>query len=389
MRWSILLALTAWLMCLSACGHPGAVAAKAAPPPEPSHHRAQGFQNNHVDFAPKGLRDLLAWRWHAMLEGLPRAPARPTPRVEPDLAFISANATAAAAMQPALTWIGHATVLVQLGGLNVLTDPIFSERASPWQAVGPQRALPPGLALSQLPPIDVVVISHNHYDHLDRGTVEALAQQVGGSPLFLVPLGNRAWFESIGVSRVQELDWWQSQRVGAVDFTLTPVQHWSGRGLTDRLQTLWGGWAMAAPGFGLFFAGDTGYSKDFATIGDRLAAPRGGFDVALIPIGAYEPRWFMAQQHVDPTEAVQMRRDLRARQALAIHWGTFSLADEALDEPPRALDRARQAAGLADDDFFVLAVGQTRRWPRASPPAPQLPASESHRPSGRPWAAPP
>ena len=301
---------------------------------------------------------------------MPRPPATPTPRVEPDLAFLRANAAAGPAMQPAVTWIGHASTLLQIGGLNVLTDPIFSERASPWQAVGPRRALPPGLALAQLPHIDAVVISHNHYDHLDEHSVVALAAQAGGPPLFLVPLGHKAWFESLGVPRVQELDWWQTHRLGGVDFTLTPVQHWSGRGLGDRLQSLWGGWAMVTPDVGVFFAGDTGYSKDFAEIGRRLAAPRGGFDLALVPVGAYEPRWFMRQQHVDPAEAVQMHRDLQARRTLGIHWGTFELTDESLDEPPRALAAARRAAGLADDDFFLLAVGQTRTLPRRKPVGP-------------------
>lgn len=378
MRPSILRCLAALLslvglLQLSACT---AVAAGPGPGPgpeagavSPPHHRGDRFQNNHLSFAPRGLSDLLAWRWQAMREGLPRPPATPTPRVAPDLPFVQANARAGAAMQPAVTWIGHATVLVQLGGLNVLTDPIFSERASPLQSVGPKRALPPGLGLPQLPRIDLVVISHNHYDHLDRDSVTALSQQPGGPPLFLVPLGNRSWFESIGIRHVQELDWWQTHRIGAVDVTLTPVQHWSSRTLTDRMKALWGGWALFAPDFSLFFAGDTGYSKDFAEIGARLA-PRGGFDLALIPVGAYEPRWFMAEQHVNPAEAVQMHRDLRARQSLGIHWGTFELTDESLDEPPRALAAARKAAGLVDQDFFVLAVGETRRMqPRTRGPA--------------------
>lgn len=338
--------------------------------PKLPHHRSEGFQNNYTNFQPKGLATLLQWKWQAMLDGVPRPPATPTPRQAPDLAFISANARAGGAMVPAATWIGHASVLVQLGGLNVLTDPIFSERSSPVQLVGPRRAVPPGLTLEQLPRIDVVVISHNHYDHLDEGSVRALARQADGPPRFLVPLGNKAWFESLGITSVSELDWWQSLRVGAVEFVHTPVQHWSGRSLTDRLQTLWGGWAMFAPGFSAYFAGDTGYSKDFADIGHRFAA-RGGFDLALIPIGAYEPRWFMTNQHVNPDEAVLMHRDLGARRSLGIHWGTFELTDESLDEPPKALTTARKAAGVSDDEFFLLAVGQTRKLPlRAPAPAP-------------------
>ena len=373
MRPSTLLGLGALALFSAACSNPplaapaSAAPATAAAASAPPHHRPGGFQNNHISFQPRGLAEVLNWKWQTLLEGVPKPPTAPIPQVPPDLAFVSANAAAGPAMQPAVTWIGHATTLVQLGGLNVLTDPIFSERASPVQAVGPRRAQPPGLPLAQLPRIDVVVISHNHYDHLDEGSVVALAGQRGGSPLFLVPLGHRAWFADLGVHRVQELDWWQTHRLGRVDITLTPVQHWSGRGLNDRLQSLWGGWAMFAPDFSVYFAGDTGYSKDFAEIGRRLAAPRGGFDLALIPVGAYEPRWFMTEQHVNPPEAVQMHRDLRARRSLGIHWGTFELTDESLDEPPRALAAARKAAGLADDDFFVLAVGETRKLARRVP----------------------
>jgi len=350
--------LTLAAAVLASCA--GAQPSPSQPAPERPHHRPEGFQNNHIEFAPRSLGDLLKWRALALRDGLPKAPTTPTPTVAPDLGFIEANARAGAAMQPAVTWIGHATVLAQIGGLNVLTDPIFSERASPVTFVGPRRAQPPGLALAQLPRIDVVVVSHNHDDHLDAASVKSLAAQPGGSPLFLVPLGNRAWMNEQGIERVVELDWWQRERVGAVEFVFTPVQHWSGRGLHDRMRTLWGGWAVLADDQRLFHAGDTGYSPDFAEIGRRL----GGFDIALLPIGGYEPRWFMQAQHVDPGEAVAMHRDLRARRSLGMHWGTFELTDEALDEPPRRLFEQRRAAGLDDDDFFVLAIGQTRKLPR-------------------------
>lgn len=340
--------------------------AAAQPAEQPSHHRNGGFQNNYLEFAPRGLADLMRWRWRAARDGLPPPPATPTPRVEPDLAFIGSNARAGAAMQPAVTWIGHATVLAQLGGLNLLTDPIFSQRASPVSFAGPVRAQPPGLALAQLPRIDLVVVSHNHYDHCDAPSLQALNEQAGGPPLFLVPLGLKRWMSTIGVDNVVELDWWQTHRVGEVDVVMTPVQHWSGRHLNDRMATLWGGWAVFARDAHLFFAGDTGYSPDFGDIARRFAARQGGrgFDIALIPVGAYEPRWFMKEQHVDPDEAVRMHRDLRARRSLGIHWGTFELTDEALDEPPRALARALARAGVDGDDFFLLALGQTRRIPR-------------------------
>lgn len=341
----------------------------AADAPTPSHHRHGGFQNNYLEFEPKGLGSLLSWRIAAAREGLPPAPREPIPTVEPDLAFVAANARAGAAMAPALTWIGHATMLVQAGGLNVLTDPMFSERASPFSFIGPKRQQPPGIALAALPHIDLVLVSHNHYDHLDDPSVRALAAQAGGAPLFVVPLGLKAWMAERGITSVVELDWWQSHRVGEIDVVLTPVQHWSGRGLGDRMATLWGGYALFGPDLHWFFSGDTGYSKDFADIRAHFAARQrpedgGGFDLALIAVGAYEPRWFMATQHVNPAEAVQVHRDLGARRSVGVHWGTFALTDEALDEPPRALQSAARAAGLADDEFTVMAVGQTRTLPR-------------------------
>jgi N-acyl-phosphatidylethanolamine-hydrolysing phospholipase D len=356
-------ALFAALLC-------AALGAQAADATKPAHHREGGFQNNWIEFAPRGLGALLSWRWQSLRQGLPPKPGTPTRQVVPDLAFIQTNAAAGAAMQPALTWIGHATVLAQLGGINVLTDPIFSERASPVSFAGPRRAHPPGLSLAQLPRVDLVVISHNHYDHCDAESLKALNQQAGGPPLFLVPQGLKAWMAELGITQVQEMDWWQSHTLGAVEVVMTPVQHWSGRSLNDRMQTLWGGWALFAPDAHLFFAGDTGYSRDFSTIAERFA-PRqqdGGFDIALIPVGAYEPRWFMTEQHVNPSEAVKMHLDLRAKRSLGIHWGTFELTDEALDEPPRALAQARAAAGVTEDNFFLLALGQTRKLPRRTMP---------------------
>jgi N-acyl-phosphatidylethanolamine-hydrolysing phospholipase D len=333
------------------------------------HHRPQGFQNNYTAFEPKGFFELLRWRLDAARNGLP-PPGQPTPQLAADLDFIRTNAVAGPAMQPAVTWIGHATVLAQFGGINVITDPMFSERASPIGFLGPKRHLPPGVALRDLPRLDAVLISHNHYDHLDAMSVRALNAQAGGPPLFVVPLGMKPWFAEQGIDRVVALDWWQSHKLvtslGEAEIVLTPVQHWSGRGLTDRLSTLWGGFAVFAPDFHLFFAGDTGYSKDFADIRARFAERQrdGGFDIALLPVGAYEPRWFMAQQHVNPAEAVQIHLDLAAQRSLGVHWGTFELTDEALDVPPRDLALARKEKRLSDEQFFVLAVGETRKLPR-------------------------
>jgi N-acyl-phosphatidylethanolamine-hydrolysing phospholipase D len=332
-----------------------------------AHHRSDRFQNNYLEFEPKGLGELLKWRLDAARKGLPRPAAAPTPRVAAATAFIHANAKAGATMQPAMTWIGHATMLAQTGGCNILTDPVLSERASPLSFAGPKRHAAPGLALSELPHIDVVLLSHNHYDHLDEASVVALAAQPGGPPLFVVPLGVKRWFAERGIDGAIELDWWQLVRVGEIEVFFVPSQHWSGRSLSDRMCTLWGGYAVFAPDFQLFFAGDTAYSKDFADIRSRFASRQGngrGFDLALIPVGAYEPRWFMKAQHANPAEAVQIHLDLAAQRSIGIHWGTFQLTDEALDEPPRALAAAARERGLADDAFTVMAVGETRRFAR-------------------------
>ena len=358
--------LTTAALLLSLC-----VTAGAADPSMKTHHRPNGYQNNYLEFEPKGLMALLKWRIDALLAGLPRPPLSATPKVAPDLGFIEANARAGAAMAPAITWVGHATMLAQIGGLNVITDPVFSDRVSPLSFIGPKRHVPAGLSLAQLPHIDLVLISHNHYDHLDDASVRALAAQKGGSPLFVVPLGIKAWMAERAIDNVVELDWWQPHSVasptGPVDVVLTPVQHWSGRGLNDRLATLWGGYAVFAPDQHLFFSGDTGYSKDFNDIREHFAQRQrdgGGFDIALIAVGAYEPRWFMTSQHVNPAEAVQIHLDLGAKRSVGVHWGTFQLTDEALDEPPQQLAQARAAKGLADEQFFVMAVGETRKLAR-------------------------
>lgn len=320
--------------------------------PQKPHHTSEGFQN--LDPDARISEGFLSWQWQRRQDGLPKPPdpAHRDWRVVPDLALLHAPSG-----KPSVTWIGHATLLLRLGGLNVLTDPHFSERASPVGFAGPKRFHPPGVALADLPEIHAVVISHNHYDHLDVDSVRQLHQRSGGKLQFFVPLGLKPWFAELGIDEVTELDWWQHVELDGVRFTLTPLQHWSARSLGDRNRTLWGGWAITAPELNFFFAGDTGYSADFVEIGRRL----GPFDLAALPIGAYEPRWFMRRQHVDPEQALQIHRDIRARQSLGVHWGVFEMADESLDEPPRALAAARGAAGMAESEFFVLRVGETRQ----------------------------
>ena len=310
------------------------------------------FRNNY----PSGWHRASFWRWQRerWADDRARQPAMPVPgsSVAPDLAWIAANRAV-----PAITWIGHSSFLVQCAGLNVLTDPMLSTRASPFASFGPRRVQPPAIALGVMPRIDVVVISHNHYDHLDEASVRGLAAQAGGPPRYLVPLGLASWFRQRGLATVEEFAWWQDVRLEAVRFTLTPVQHWSARGLHDRDQTLWGGWRLDAPAASVFFAGDTGYSSDFADIRERL----GAVDYALLPIGAYAPRWFMRVMHLDPADAVQVHRDLEARTSIAMHWGAFKLTDEPLDEPPRKLASALAEAAVPADRFWLMKCGETRR----------------------------
>ncbi|MDR3416621.1 MAG: MBL fold metallo-hydrolase [Nevskia sp.] len=255
-----------------------------------------------------------------------------------------------------LTWVGHSTFLLQLGGFNLLTDPHFTERASPLRTVGPKRLAPPGLGFEDLPRVDLVLVSHNHYDHLDELSVRRIAHEHPGAHFF-VPLGLERWFHARGIRRVTELDWWQSAQHGAARISAVPVQHFSGRGLHDRDATLWCGFVVELAGRKVFFAGDTGYSRDFADIAERYAP----IDLSLLPIGAYDPRWFMSPVHVDPAEAVRIHQDLRSRLSVAMHWGTFRLTAEPLDEPPRLLSEALAAAGIPDDRFVVFRHGETRR----------------------------
>lgn len=334
------------LFVLAGCAGPNPYYNPAKP-----HHTPDGFRNS--DPAARIGGGFLRWQWARWKSGRPQPPgaAHRNWRIAPDLAALHAPAG-----NPSVTWIGHATVLLRLGGINVLTDPHFSERASPLGFVGPRRFHPPGVALEDLPEIHAVVISHSHYDHLDVDSVRQLHRRSGGTLHFFVPLGLKAWFVAHGIESVSELDWWEHAEFNGVRFTLTPVQHWSARSPFDRNRTLWGGWAIAAPDVRVFFAGDTGYSADFKEIGRSL----GPFDLAALPIGAYAPRWFMRTQHVDPAEAVQIHQDLRAARSLGVHWGTFEMADDALDEAPRLLATARMAAGIDASTFFVLRVGETR-----------------------------
>jgi N-acyl-phosphatidylethanolamine-hydrolysing phospholipase D len=321
-------------------------------PGAPAHHRASGFANPNPDFASPGFLTVQAFRLRLFWRNLTETPPD-FPRVANDGGALRANRG-----EPTLTWVGHATLLVQLDGLNILTDPHWSERASPVGFAGPRRINPPGLAFEALPPIHAVVISHDHYDHLDRATVERLA--AAHHPLFLVPLGLKAWFAGIGVDeRVEELDWWQQRALGGVTFTATPVQHWSARSPWDRNRRLWAGWAIAGAGRRLFFPGDTGYWPPmFREIGARL----GPFDVAAVSISAYEPPGMMRFTHTTPEESLAIMRDVRARTFVAVHWATFVMSEEPVDEPPRRLRAEAARLGLPAERVWVPWHGETRGW---------------------------
>ena len=316
------------------------------------HHTPGGFRNNHPRTPPTA--EELA-RLHGDLGGkaTTSAPEADLSPVMPDLVLLHGNRT-----RNTVTWIGHSSVLVQTGGRNLITDPMFSRRASPFPFAGPRRHQAPGIALRDLPPIDLVLISHSHYDHLDLPSVRALSRQPGGPPCFAVPLGLERWFRRrLPHADVVALDWWESREVAGVSVTLVPVHHWSARTPWDGNSNLWGGWAAEREGFRFFFSGDTAYSHDFAEVGRRL----GPFDLAAIAIGHYEPRWFMRNNHVNPEEAVRIHREIGARRSLGIHWGTFErLTPEPIDQAPRDLAAARLAQGVAEDEFFVLRHGQTR-----------------------------
>jgi N-acyl-phosphatidylethanolamine-hydrolysing phospholipase D len=256
-----------------------------------------------------------------------------------------------------LTWIGHATFLVQLDGVNLLTDPIWSERTSPVSFAGPRRLVPPGLRFEDLPPIHAVLISHDHYDHLDLGTVRRLAR--AHRPTFFVPLGLRPWFEALGIRRVVELDWWQSAPIGALTITAVPAQHSSGRSLllADQNERLWASWVVAGPDHRLFFGGDTGYHAGLAEIGRRL----GPFHLAALPIGGYSDFRHHHPNHLSPEETVLAFEDLNAALLVPMHWGTFELNREPFSEPPDRLMAEALRHGL-EEHVAPLSPGQTIRW---------------------------
>ena len=327
------------LLALAGCGGPE----YKGPPSD--HFDGQQFYNQEP-FTKKSFWTLIKWQltrerpewvWQALPPRQEELPERVT---GDDLR---------------VTYINHATLLIQYHGLNILTDPVWSERVSPFSFIGPKRYHDPGVALEKLPPLDLIFVSHSHYDHMDLATLRRLAERAPLTPV-VTPLGNAELIRrETGFVTVSELDWWQSLPLkDGLRLHLVPGQHWSARSRFDTNRRLWGGFVLEAPTGPVYFAGDTGWGPHFAQIRERLGAPR----FAALPIGAYEPRWFMQDSHLNPDDAVRAHQALGAANSLGIHFGTFSLSDEAQFAPSRDLAHARALHGLADEAFRTLAPGE-------------------------------
>lgn len=324
----------------------------------PLHHRPDGgFRNPWPAGQLGGFRDVLKWTVERR-----RNPRRPDPDprtfVRATPSFITPRP---APDQLTITWVGHSSWLIQIAGLNVLTDPMWSKRASPVQFVGPRRWVPPAIEFDRLPPVDVVVLSHDHYDHLDATTISRIADRYP-AVVWRAPLGLGAFLKRRGARDITECDWWQEGLIRDLRLTCVPAQHFSGRTLGHRNRTLWCGWTLRSDQHSVLFAGDTALHPEFVTIGERC----GPFHMAILPIGAYEPRWFMGAVHMNPEDCVKAVAQLASAQhghrltMVAGHWGTFKLTDEPMDEPPVLMRELWQSAKHNADDLWIMQHGETR-----------------------------
>lgn len=360
-------AILASMLMLSGCQNTDQNKRDSRASVKKTHHTDDGFKNVYVEDNDKSFFDFLEMRFLGDEEWADHASlAHQVPIQQVDIERLKAKSDMCSDTdRPLVTWLGHSMFLVQHKGLTLLTDPIFSERASPLSFAGPKRYVAHAMNYADLPSIDIVVISHNHYDHLDNDTIEQLvthsAKQV--SPIqFFVPLGLKTHLvgEGANPNDVSELDWWgkaiATNAFSSAEIQALPSQHWSARGLSDRLQTLWASWAIKFDDFTLWFAGDTGYNDvQFKQIGNVL----GSVDLALIPIGGYAPRWFMQKYHVDPGEAVKIHLDINAKKSIGMHWGTFPVTAEAPGEPVKVLTQEKVAQGIEDQSFITLSIGES------------------------------
>ena len=305
------------------------------------------FVNNYISHK-NNFKDFWKWRIESK---------KPEP-IEFPLAKNNSKYLRSNKSEKTITWIGHSTFLLQIDGINILTDPHFTKRASPLSFAGPSRTTPPGLKLEDLPFIDFILISHNHYDHLDKKTIQLLLKKQNlNQPIFFVPLKLKKIISKLGAKNIFEHEWWQMSMFKNLEIHSVPVQHWSKRTINDTNKTLWCGWVIKANNFKYFFAGDTGYSKDFENIQKKF----GSFDLSTIPIGAYAPRWFMKDTHCNVEEAIQIHKDIKSKKSIAMHWGTFQLTDEPMDEPINLLQALLEKLNLRKDEFTYMTHGETRK----------------------------
>ncbi|HSB53748.1 MAG TPA: MBL fold metallo-hydrolase [Gemmatimonadales bacterium] len=322
------------------------------------HRTPRGFRNPWPGAEPKGLANLLRWfaERHTTRPPAPDPDPSVFPLQRPRLGRVPHEGELAA------TWLGHSAVLLEFPTCTVLTDPMLGEIAAPIPAARLKRWVPAPIPAEQLPPVDLVLLSHNHYDHLDAPTVRILAERQPET-VWCVPLGLGKLLRRLGVERVEEFDWWEARRIGDALVTATPAQHFSARGVHDRNATLWCGFTVRIGQRAVYFAGDTAHHPEFRAIGERL----GPFDLLLLPVGAYEPRWFMQVMHMNPEEALRAFAEISGSTSpamLPIHWGTFKLTDEPMDEPPRVTRELWTGAGRPGELLWLLQHGETRLLPR-------------------------
>lgn len=310
----------------------------------PSQHFDGRRFYNETGIPSKSLWSVIKWMW-----GRDHTPW--SKEVIPSANYTLPSPTEADCV---VTFVNHASTLIQTGKINILTDPQYSDRASPFSWAGPYRVHEPGIAFEKLPRIDVVIISHDHYDHMDKNTLKKLYED--HKPLFLVGLGNDVHLKRFGINEnVKTLDWWQPIQMANTVITFVPAQHFSGRGILDHNTTLWGGYVLQVEKANLFFSGDTGYSPHFKTIHERF----GPMDLSMLPIGSYCPRWLMQPVHVNPEESVLAHLDLKSKKSIGIHFKTFPMSDESYEQPVIDLEAAKQKYNILPDDFIAPDFGQS------------------------------